>query len=308
MPSDLIKPMKAPSKSAHMLMDLEKLAFPLLASYKVDGFRASVQGSVLYTSGLKPVPNAFARSLFGRSILNGLDGELVVGEPVGPDVFSRTSSGVTAREGKPEVRFYVFDSFADLAAPFTERVKRAEKIVKAAKVHRVVVLEQFRIDNLQELLTLERCALEAGYEGLMLRSLDGPYKPGPNRATVREGSLLKLKRFEDSEAEIIELIEGATNTNDAKRDELGRQKRSTSKAGKVANGTLGVMIGRDLKTGAIIKIGPGVMKHEERDELWAIPVLAMGRIARYKFFPTGTKDAPRFPTFTGWRDASDMTE
>lgn len=310
-----VKPMKAPSKSVHMLMGLEELRFPLLASFKVDGFRASVQDATLLTSSLKPVVNEFTQKLFGFGDLEGFDGELVVGEPTGPDVFSRTSSGVTSRAGEPDVHFYVFDIFdpRGLRIPFMERANHAYNAFKklprvACFTPRVHLLKQARVNDLKSLLLMEQDALSMGYEGLMLRSLEGPYKEGPNRATLREGYLLKLKRFEDSEAEVLFLKEGTTNTNEATRDELGRQKRSTSKAGKVANGTLGKIIGRDVHTGAEVTIGLGTMKHDERAAIWQNPQLALGKIARYKFFPTGTKDAPRFPTFTGWRDASDMTE
>ena len=53
--------------------------------------------------------------------------------------------------------------------------------------------------------------LDDGYEGLMLRAPDGPYKFG--RSTVKENTLLKVKNFLDDEAEVIGFKEQTTNTN-----------------------------------------------------------------------------------------------
>lgn len=311
----LVKPMKAPSKSVHDLMRLEDLTFPRLVSFKVDGFRATVQDATLLTSSLKPVVNEFTQKLFGFGDLEGFDGELTVGEPVGRDLFSRTSSGVTSRSGQPDVRFYVFDIFdpRGLRIPYVERAGHLRNVFNklprmACFAPRVHLLKQVRVNDLKSLLLLEQEALALGYEGLMLRSLEGPYKEGPNRATLKEGYLLKLKRFEHSEARITKLAEGQTNLNEARTDELGRSRRSASKAGKVASGTLGKLIGIDVHTKEEVIIGPGTMKHDERAAIWQDHSLAVGKLARYKFFPTGTKDAPRFPTFEGWRDPSDMTE
>ena len=59
-------------------------------------------------------------------------------------------------------------------------------------------------DNNEELIDYEQGAVEDGYEGVMLRDPSAPYKYG--RSTVRKGYLLKLKRFEDSEAEVIDIV------------------------------------------------------------------------------------------------------
>jgi hypothetical protein len=34
--------------------------------------------------------------------------------------------------------------------------------------------------------------------------------------------------------------------------------------------------------------------------------LLNGRVVKFKYFPTGSKEAPRFPVFLGWRADGDM--
>ena len=68
-------------------------------------------------------------------------------------------------------------------------------------------------------------------------SPDGPYKCG--RSTVREGYLLKLKRFADGEAVILGCCEQMHNANAAQQDAFGRTKRSSHKDNKIGKATLG---------------------------------------------------------------------
>ena len=58
----------------------EPLSYPLLASVKLDGVRALVVDGVVMGRSLKPIPNKHVQRLFGHTQLNGLDGELIVGD------------------------------------------------------------------------------------------------------------------------------------------------------------------------------------------------------------------------------------
>lgn len=74
------------------------------------------------------------------------------------------------------------------------------------------------IGSAAELAAYKEKCLSEGYEGVMVRDPAGPYKCG--RSTVREGWLLKIKRFEDGEAEVLETYEGMSNYNEAGVDAL----------------------------------------------------------------------------------------
>jgi DNA ligase-1 len=203
-------------------------------------------------------------------------------------------------EGK-NVTYYVFDKMVD--RPFTERyiIVKAEWWLHKKQVR---IVEQVTINSAEELLELEAKALAQGHEGLMVRSLDGPYKHG--RSTEREGILLKLKRFVDSEAVVESYVPFMHNENEAMTDGLGHTKRSTAKEGKVALEMLGKLIGHDVKTGMEVECGTG-FTHEERRHLWIFrdKMIKDRWLFKYKYFPTGGKDKPRFPVFIGWRDPID---
>lgn len=317
----LVKPMK----SGDLNGLLHNVKLPCWASPKLDGYRATVQPfdpddtgvatrPTVLSNTLKPIRNQFVQAVLQDTRLLGLDGELIVGDPA-DDPFNRTSSGVTSMAGEPDFKLYVFDN-CTAQGGFTDRYTRAKRAVNSlpAKLRKYVVMVEHRwITTLVELADFEMECVQAGYEGIMTRSPDGPYKQG--RSTVREGWLCKLKRFSDAEAIVIGVEEQMRNTNEAKRDALGHTERSHKKAGLVGKGVLGALqvkgVNGDFK-GKLFSIGTG-FNDEQRAALWAEAGGATnglglnGRLVKYKFFPTGSKDAPRFPVFLGWRDKADLS-
>jgi DNA ligase-1 len=284
--------MKAPGDSVR----IEDVQFPTFASYKLDGYRASHHGVSVVSKSLKPFRNDYTTTLFKSPQLKGLDGELVVGPPYGEDVIRRTNSGLTSREGAPAVTWWVFDDFTEPTLPFDMRFSAARARVRSLKLSHVKVLQHKYVEDATELLELEAAALEKGYEGLMLRSPDGPYKFG--RSTPKEGHLFKFKRFLDAEAVVIAVEEGNVNGNEL--SDTG--KRRTLKANMRPSGMIGTLLCMDLKTGREVRVAPGRLTHEERK----LPCTFLGAVITYRYFPTGTIDAPRFPTFQTFRDRSDL--
>lgn len=303
---------------------LENLRYPVLASPKLDGVRCIIIGGVAMSRNMKPIPNEHVQKLFGRKALNGLDGELVVGSPTAPDCFNTTMSGVMSRDGEPDVQFHVFDAVGP--AKFSERLEYAMYRIWRASAGRIGTLnsvEHITIRNREELDVYEEEQVQLGYEGIMLRDPDGGYKHG--RSTVKEGILMKVKRFDDAECLVVGASEEMANTNEQTRDELGRSKRSKHKAGMVGKGTLGLLHVMDLKSGVFFDIGTG-FDAATRAALWSAyradladgygssmpaadlikkPGHLLGRISTYKHQPAGKKDKPRFPVWKGFRDARD---
>ena len=287
---------------ASALKDGAQPVFPCLASPKLDGVRAVQFGSTVYSRNLKPIPNKCIQETFGAhgDALHGVDGELIVGSPVSPTAFRDTSSGVMAVEGRPAATFWVFDAYVP-GASFKERLDVLKACVKG--IPNVRVVPQVLVHNEEELRAFEEKCLAEGYEGAMVRSLEGPYKCG--RSTVKEGYLLKVKRFEDGEAEILEVEELQHNENAKTLEALGKGKRSTHKAGMVGGGVLGSLRVRDTVTGIEFNIGSG-FDAAERKQLWGDRQELIGRLVKYRYFPTGSRTAPRFPTWLGFRDRNDL--
>jgi DNA ligase-1 len=270
----------------------ELLKFPVIVSPKLDGVRAVVIGGQLWSRNMKLIPNAHVQELFANPIFDGLDGELIAGEPTEPDCFRKTSGDIMRRDGTPSVRFYVFDDFEHKGG-FHARWKALSRV----KSKHVVIVPHKQVENAEELAEFEESCLMAGYEGVMIRSIDGPYKNG--RSTEKEGFLLKLKRFEDAEATILGFEERQHNGNE--KDDSG--KRTTHKAGKTGLGTLGaikVMGLNGIYKGVLFDIGTG-FDDAQRAEIWRNLDVFQGRTVKFKYFPSGSKDKPRFPVFLAFR-------
>ena len=285
--------------------DLTKLRFPLLASPKLDGIRAIVREGVVYSRSNKPIPNKHVQSLFAN--YEHFDGELIVGLPTSKTVYRDTVSVVMSYD-KPAhgVGFYTFDHVNDIDADYGNRARWLAEAVQAelnANPDASICLhEQVEIRHIDELLQYEHDCLEDGYEGLILRDPNAPYKMG--RSTVKEGYLLKLKRFVDSEATIVDCFEREHNGNKATTNELGRTTRSSHKAGKTGRGDLGGFVLRTAD-GVEFSCGTG-FSDAERTEYWANRDQLIGQIAKFKYFAVGVKTAPRHPVWLGFRNPIDM--
>lgn len=284
--------------------DMSKLRYPLYASIKYDGIRASVQGGKLLSRTLKLIPNKDVQKSFSH-LPEGLDGELMFGNPAAKDVFQLTTSVVMSHNKQAAgIKFYVFDQF--LNGAFEDRYYDVQAYIETLNDPDVVLVHQRIMHDEKELLQYEEEALNAGFEGLILRSLDGPYKEG--RSTEKQGWLLKLKRFIDAEAKILGTYEEMENTNEAKTNALGRTERSTKKDGMVGKGALGgfdvIGINGTFKD-VEFSVASGLTA-EQRDEYWKNRKKLVGKIIKYKYFPIGVKDKPRLPIFLGFRDKRDM--
>lgn len=290
--------------------DMGALQFPVMASVKLDGVRALVIGGVVMSRSLKPIPNAWVQKQFSN-LPEGTDGELIFGDPTHPDAYRNTVSAVMSEDGAPtQVQYLVFDNFK-LPGGFKQRFNVVATGPDYYEKQNVQVVPHSIVENADQLTQVEALAVEAGHEGIMVRSLNGPYKQG--RSTAKEGWLLKVKRFEDSEAVVLGTYEWETNTNTATKNALGHTERSSHKDGKVGAGVLGGLDVRGLAgtyEGVEFSIGTGFSGADdpngERGRLWRERATLVGRIAKFKYFASGSKDKPRFPVFLGWRDRLDM--
>lgn len=290
----------------------ELIKFPVWASPKIDGIRCVVFGGVAYSRSLKPIPNPFVQE-WARSngeVLEGVDGELIVGSQTDPNAM-QNSMAVMSKKDEPDFTFHAFDLIdADSEGiPFEQRSGRLEEWVGPTTgvfpVERTKLVPQHLVTNAEELATLEAQFLEQGYEGLMIRSPQGIYKYG--RSTEREGGLVKVKRFVDAEAVVVGYVEEMHNANEAKRDALGNTERSTAKAGLVGKGTLGALVVRmaDDPDGTEFQIGTGFTA-AQRADFWERRHEIVESLVTFKYFAHGIKEAPRHPVFKSFRHADDQ--
>lgn len=311
-----VKPMKAPSESVTEA-ELPSLPYPMMASPKVDGVRALWTDDGLRSRTMRPFRNE-ALMLTSRELapmLDGLDGELVVGPETGPRVLRDTYSGVMSREGAPNWRFLAFDRWDVLSEEFYvrhravlqlhERMRQGGRAARRPEMLRHFhVLPHVMCRSADDVLRLEAEWLRAGYEGLMLRTVDGPYKYG--RVTRKQGWMLKMKRFEDGEMLVKALEAALANDNEAETLPDGSRRRGRAAAGRSREtDLLGVVVGTDVKTGETVRATAARMTHDERREALRDPSRYLGNVGTYRRFPGGT-DAARFPVWHGLRSADDM--
>lgn len=274
--------------SFHIFANVE---LPLMASAKYDGIRCLIVERdgrpAAVTRTMRPIPNVATRRWLEENCPIGFDGELIVR---GED-FHGTSSAIMSRNGKPDFLFALFDyidpkSAAPLSTPFYERIARLDDLLSSLNLEgRVPRIEQTMIECITQLDNLMPHALADGHEGLVLRRPDGIYKTG--RSTSEEGLMMKLKPYEDAEAEIVGF--------EPERQDFFTPDR------------LGAFSVRLVSDPSIrFHIGTG-LTDRQRGEFWNHRADLMGKLVRFRYQARGMKSAPRFPVFQGFRDEADMT-
>jgi DNA ligase-1 len=281
-------------------VDLATLEYPCFASPKYDGFRCIIDPMGQPVSrNMKPIANAYVYGKLKELGLPKFDGELLTYTGNKVDDFNTVQSKLSTRSGMPDFRYMVFDHYA---MPNQEYADREITIREWFEIHeghvgRLEHVQQKMVHDEEELLNFEAECLAEGWEGVMVRSIDGPYKFG--RSTTREGILLKLKRFFDAEAVVVSAHELRHNANEAVTNELGYTERSSHKANMQGMDTLGKFT---VQWGGVeFDIGTG-FSASQRDEYWRTQDLLIGAKLTFKYQSLGPSGKPRFPVFLGFRN------
>ena len=280
---------------AGTVKDMKTIQYPVLCTPKLDGIRClKIKGKAV-SRNFKPIPNKYICSWIEKYLPDGVDGELIVEG----QTFQATTSAVMRESGEPKVVYHIFDYVKyETKVWYSARVMDLNAILYPGGLVELILPKEIRTE--QELLEFETKCLADGYEGVMLRTPDGPYKEG--RSTVREGYLLKLKRFIDSEATVVGFEERLHNENVATKNAFGRTERSSHKANMTPTGMLGAFVVKEGKMK--FKIGSG-FTDEQRVEIWNNREKYLGQLVKYKSQKQGSKNVPRFPIFLGIRHKND---
>lgn len=286
-------------------VNLDTLRFPVYVSPKLDGIRTLIIDGKAVTRSLKPIPNKHIRETLERhaDLLNGFDGELVVGEPTAKDCFNVTSSAVMSFDGEPDFSYFVFDRIAGGSYKDRWMDKRDVIFNTIDKLDFVISTPTWLVKDFEDVMDYEQQWVNAGFEGVMIRSPEGMYKYG--RSTQKEQYLLKLKRFSDDEAVIIGFEERMHNGNQAETNALGHTERSSHKDNMQPMNTLGALIVKSKKFDGEFRIGTG-FDDETRQYIWDNRVKWLWTMVKYKYQACGVKDKPRFPVYLGIRSKDDL--
>lgn len=303
---------------------LDRVTFPCIVQPKVDGCASYNRYGKLVGRSLKPHENIHTTKVWSVPELHGFCGEMTTGsDPTGNDLCRITSGDLRRHEGQPDIYWWVFDYCTDETKdlPYDLRMSVAHASFSAlpdsSQTNLIRFIPSIPVFNMEELLALEQKYLDEGYEGIIIRDPKAPFKYGRCGKTFM-GSW-RVKRFIDAEAIVTSIEEGKTNQNEAKTNLLGRTERSTMQENMLPNGLVGNLQGKVLKdvldpqtkqvllyAGQEITISPGKMPHDLRKFYFENQSEIVGKISKFKFFPKGHKDKPRFPTWETLRSEVDM--
>lgn len=281
--------------------NLDFLHYPIYLQIKLDGIRCLVLEGKAVSRTLKAIPNKYVKSRLEDIFKMApflIDGELILRNKI--STFNEIQSAIMSEEGCPDFLYVIFDCLIrDIFTSYEERLKNIDTVIPINNF-RIEKLGFIKCYNKGEILMYEKKFLYEGHEGIILRSPAGHYKFG--RSTLKEEYLLKMKRFEDSEAEILDSFALERNSNEAELDERGYTKRSSKQDGLEIEETLGSWKVKDCNEespffGEVFHIGSGFTQ-QQRDEYWRNR--KNGKIIKYKYQAFGSKNLPRTPIFLGF--------
>lgn len=226
-------------------------------SEKYDGVRAIWDGKTLKSRQNKPfcVPKSFLEKLPPF----GLDGELWSKR----DDFENISSIVkNCDERWSSLKYMIFDS-PDFSGSLEERLLPLRKFLSEQNATNIVIIEQKPILKTADALNFLDEITATGGEGIVVRNPNAPYKNG------RQNSILKLKKFKDSECKVLKI--------NPRKDDIN---------------AIGSVLCQDLKSKISFKIGSG----------FGDAKLQKGDIITYKYQNLTKNKKPRFAVFLRKKD------
>ena len=303
-----------------------RIIVPCLAQPKIDGVRSLNREGKFLARTLKPHANKYITGIFSIPELHGMDGELYLTElgATHPDLCRNTTSAINRIEGEPKMTWTVFNYITDEIAHlgYTERMvilnEKIEELIGRGIIGvwslDIGMIFSSEVKSLEELEEVDDIHLSLGYEGTIIRDPNALYKYGRSDLKMQ---CWRIKRFIEEEFLITGFTEGNKNNNEAKTNELGRTERSSHKENMEPNGLIGSFQGVTIKDivdpnskklliskGTEVTVSAGEIPLDIRKLWFDNPNLFMNKYGKFKLFPKGIKDKPRFPTFVSLVDSN----
>ena len=254
-----------------------KIKYPALAQPKLDGHRCTAQREedgtyTLWSRTRKPIKSCpHIAQMLGATMFTKLDGELYNHEYHAK--FEELSSLIRQeepKEGYENIQYHVYDIPNEIL-PNSMRSKMLMDLKEAFEGTSIHIVETLVVNDEDELMEAFEHFLAEGYEGCMVRNIDGMY------VNKRSYDLQKIKEFDDAEFKII----------------------------AVKVGTKGSMAGRAVFTCQNGDITFDVKMKGSMDDLKKYadnPELVIGKILTVKFQGYTKYGQPRFPVGLRFRE------
>lgn len=311
--SKQFKPMLMPNDSVDFDFFADKFK-DYLITFKLDGIRCIVKNGEIYSRALKPIPNKQLQKKFeqikkytkNKNII--LDGEIYSENHSFQEITSvvRTED----KEVPKDFKFYCFD----IVTKGMESIPYSRRIMDIGRIERELYKQNkndeffygfgnpYKLFYIEELRERFKDAIGMGYEGLILRHKDSPYKYG--RTTIREGYGYKLKPYRTWDAKIKGCYQATKVDPNAKKtiNELGHSVTSKKKDDRMpVDRCAGFYVdykGKELKV-------TFAATNEEKAKVWKNRKKYIGKMIEYKGMEVGAKDVPRHPVFIRFRKDRD---
>lgn len=182
------------------------IIYPALVQPKLDGFRVMYDGNSQQFWTREGEVKKYAHieeelRAFGNVILDGeiysdfLQFEKIVGLD---HKKYKTNQDMADMQ---QLKYYVFDLISE--APFIERYKVLKNLFKGHTWKHLVLVQVYEVDDALAVEQYMAKFVQIGFEGVMIRNKEAPYKRG-----YRSADLQKLKPFCEDEFEIVGFKEG----------------------------------------------------------------------------------------------------
>lgn len=305
----MFKPERARDTTEHELAKLLNKYKTLIVMTKYDGVRCIVKDCKVVGKSLLPIANKYIQRLYGKEEYEGKEFEILVLDETGkydPVNSCRETISFTNTEYMERSHTCILiDNFQLEEFPFKDRLANLELFVKDHPEFKIP--DYVLVSNMDDLLYYEDAILRQDNEAIIIRNPILTYKEG---VSTKEGELLRLKRYISEECIILDIEPALANNNEAKETMLGTMERSSHIENKVAKNEIGKLICQLVKDihdpwsgrliarkGDMCVVSPGNMTKEERINLYKNKEDLKGKMIKFKSFPKGTKDKPKFATF-----------
>jgi DNA ligase-1 len=234
------------------------------ASEKYDGVRAYWDGQQFISrhGNVYHAPGWFTQGFPDHP----LDGELWLARNHFAQLLSTVSKDIPVDDEWRQLTYHVFE-LPEAPGTFSERIVALKLLLDNVDSPYLKMVEQYRVNSHEALMTKLDDVVKAGAEGLMLHHADALYTTG------RSDALLKVKRYKDAEAQVIKHLPGK---------------------GKYT-GMMGALL-LETPEGIRFKIGSGFSDAERQHPP------AIGSVVTYKYYGKTKKDKPRFASFLRVRE------
>lgn len=272
---------------------------PKIASRKLDGIKLLFLPEGIRTRSMKQVPNKRLREKFDTIIKYCKENNIILdGEVYSHDLKFQEITGCVMSYDKevPEsLKFYCFDAVVDgyFNMPFEWRLNHIPELEGLEKV------EQRLMWTRKEVKDFFEKALEEGYEGLIIRHPDSPYKQG--RFTLKQEMGFKLKPYSTYDARIKGIVQ-ATKVNpdaDKKTNELGYSETSRKKGDRVPVEMVSAFV---VDWDGVEQKVTYAATDEQKKWAWDNQEQLIGKMIEFKAMEVGSKDRLRHPVFIRFRE------